>query len=104
MKEKTEKHEKSKRYIENVVSLVLLGSANIKEKLSEADRLSITEHNIDVKKNREILSKIIDCIFFCGNFETYLCGHDENDDPENPGLFRGLINFASKLDPDLKNI
>jgi hypothetical protein len=71
--------------------------------LSEAYRLSINEHNIKVKKNREILSKIIDCIFFCGNFETPLRGHDEKDDSVNPGVFRGLVNFASKLDSDLKN-
>ncbi|CAL1530206.1 unnamed protein product, partial [Lymnaea stagnalis] len=100
MKEKTEKHEKSKKHIENVVSLSLLGSVNIKEKLSEAYRLSIIEHNMKVTKNREILSKIIDCILFCGNFdiEIPLRGYDEKDDSINPGIFRGLVNFASKLD------
>ncbi|KFM66863.1 hypothetical protein X975_00179, partial [Stegodyphus mimosarum] len=56
-----------------------------------------------VKKNREILCKITDCIFFCGSFETPLRRHDEKDDSVNPGVFRGLVNFASKLDSDLKN-
>ena len=51
---------------------------------------SVNEHNIKVKKDREIFSKIIDCIFFCGNFETPLRGHDEKDDSVNP-------------DSDLKN-
>ena len=51
MKEKTEKHEKSKKHVDNVVSLSLLGTVSIKEKLSEAYRLSINEHNIKVKKN-----------------------------------------------------
>ena len=102
MKEKTEKHEASKKHIDNVVSLSLLGSINIKESLSEAYRLSIDEHNRKVTKNREILSKIIDCIAFCGNFEIPLRGHDERDDSVNPGVFKGLIDFASKLDPDLK--
>lgn len=103
MKDRTEKHEKSKKHVDNVVSLSILGTVNIKEKLSEAYRLSINHHNMNVKKNREILSKIIDCIFFCGNFETSLRGHDEKDDSVNPSVFRGLINFASKLDPDLKH-
>ncbi|XP_076763834.1 zinc finger MYM-type protein 1-like [Xylocopa sonorina] len=103
MKEKTEKHEKSKKHIDNVVSMSLLGAVSIKEKVSEAYKLSISEHNIKVKKNREILSKIIDCIFFCGNFETSLHGYDENDDSVHPGIFRGLLNFASKLDSDLMN-
>ena len=59
-----------------------------------------------LKKNSVMLSKITECIIFCGNFETPLRGHDEKDDSVNPGLsgiFRGLTNFASKLDPDLKN-
>lgn len=102
MKEKTEKHEQSKKHIDNAISLSLLGTVDIKERLSEAYRLSVNEHNRKVTKNREILSKIIDCIKFCGNFEVPLRGHDETDDSVNPGVFRGLINFASKLDPDLR--
>lgn len=103
MKEKIQKHELSKNHKNNVVSLSLLGKINIKEQLSEAYRLSICEHNREVAKNREILSKIIDCIKFCGQFEVSLRGHDERDESENPGIFRGLINFASKLDFDLDN-
>ncbi|XP_033611596.1 zinc finger MYM-type protein 1-like [Cryptotermes secundus] len=103
MKEKTEKHKKSKKHVDNVVLLSLLGTASIKEKLSEAYRLSIYEHNIKVKKNHDILSEIIDCIFFCGNFGTPLRGYDEKDDSINLGVFRGLVNFASKLDSDLKH-
>ena len=80
MKEKTEKHENSKKHIDNVVSLSLLGTVNIREKLSDAYRHSVNEHNTKVKKNREMLSKIIDCIIFCGNFETPLRGHDEKND------------------------
>ena len=102
MKEKTEKHENLKKPIDNVVSLSLLETANIKEKLSNAYRHSINEHNTKVKKNREMLSKIIDCIIFCGNFETPLRGHDKKDDSVNPGVFRGLVNFASKFDSDLE--
>lgn len=103
MKEKIEKHEMSKNHMNNVVSLSLLGSVNIKEQLSEAYRLSVCEHNRKVAKNREILSKIIDCIKFCGQFEVSLRGHDERNESENPGIFRGLINFASKFDPVLEN-
>ena len=46
---------------------------------------------------------MIDCTIVCGNFETPLRGHNEKDDLVNPGVFRGLINFASKLDPDFRN-
>ena len=57
MKEKTEKHEKSKKHIDNVVSLSLLETVSIKEKLSEAYRLSINEHNIKVKGTVKFCSK-----------------------------------------------
>lgn len=50
------------------------------------------------KKNRYILSKIIDCIKFCGEFELSLRGHDESDTSINPGIFKGLVNFTATLD------
>lgn len=104
MKEKTDKHEKSRRHIDNAVALTLLEAVDIKDRPSESFRLLATQHNRKVAKNREILSKIIDCIKFCGNFDVPLCGcDDETDDSVNPDVFRGLVNFASRLDPDLRN-
>lgn len=85
-----------------MVSLSLLGSINMKEKLSGANRLLVNEHNRKVTKNREILSKLIDCILFCGNFEISLCGYGEQEDSVNASVFRELVNFACRLDPDLK--
>ncbi|XP_076049468.1 zinc finger MYM-type protein 1-like [Oratosquilla oratoria] len=102
LKEKTEKHENTKKHIYNAISLSVLGSVNIKERVSESYRLSVNAHNKKVTKNREILSKIIDCIKICRHFELPLRGHDETDDSANPGVFRGLINHASQLDPDLR--
>jgi len=43
------------------------------------------------------LSKIIDCIRFCGAFELALRGHDETADSVNPGIFTGIINFTAEL-------
>ncbi|XP_015921952.2 zinc finger MYM-type protein 1 [Parasteatoda tepidariorum] len=99
LKEYADKHEISKKHIENELSLALLGVANIKGKQSEAYRISIQEHNKKVAKNRLILSKIIDFVLFCGTCEVPLYGHDETGDS---GIFRGLVNFASKLNPALE--
>ncbi|XP_056089373.1 zinc finger MYM-type protein 1-like [Rhinichthys klamathensis goyatoka] len=63
---------------------------------------NVTRHNEEVDKNRYILSKLIDCVKFCGAFELALRGHDETEASENPGIFRGLVNFASSLDAALK--
>jgi hypothetical protein len=47
--------------------------------------------------------KIIDCIKFCGKFELPLRGHDESSDSANPSVFWGLLEFAGKLDENLKS-
>ena len=61
-KRETKKLEKSKKHVDNMVSRSLLGIVNVKEKLCQAYRPSVNDHNIKVKKNREILSQIMDCI------------------------------------------
>ena len=39
------------------------------------------------------MSKIINCIKFCGKFELPLRGHDESTSSKNPGVFRGLLDL-----------
>lgn len=76
LKEKCEKHQTSRKHMENVIVLSLLGKVNIFE-LSGAFRISKLKHNEEVKKKREILSKIIDCLKFCRKFELSLRVHNE---------------------------
>ncbi|XP_060855369.1 uncharacterized protein LOC132933049 [Metopolophium dirhodum] len=95
-------HIKSSLHLNAHLNLKLLGKQDIRQQLSNAFRLSIQKHNETVTNNRYILSKIIDCIKFCGAFELALRGHNEKSDSENPGIFRGLINFSSELDNTLK--
>lgn len=79
----------------------LLGTVNIQPQLDSAYWVNIQKHNERVTKNRYVLSKIMDCIKFCGAFELALRGHDETEASENPGIFRGLINFTAELDKTL---
>nr|CAI5833548.1 unnamed protein product [Callosobruchus analis] len=67
------------------MSLGLLGNVNIHEKLDTAYWMNVRLFNENVTKNRYVLSKIIDCIKFCGLFELALRGHDETSTSENPG-------------------
>nr|CAI5817936.1 unnamed protein product [Callosobruchus analis] len=69
------------------MSLGLLGNVNIHEKLDIAYWMNVRLFNENVTKNRYVLSKRIDCIKFC-----------ETSTSENPGIFRGLINFTAELD------
>lgn len=71
--------------------------------MDSAYRRAVEEHNQKVAQNRYVLNIIINCIRFCGAFELALRGHDESDTSNNPGIFRGLINFSSELDSVLKN-
>ncbi|CAH2013803.1 unnamed protein product [Acanthoscelides obtectus] len=86
------------------MELALLGTVNIIAQLDSAYWRNIQEHNDTVTKNRYVLSKIIDGIKFCGAFELALRDHDETASSQNPGIFRGLINFFdTTLSEHIKN-
>jgi fructose/tagatose bisphosphate aldolase len=85
--QKIEKHKSSAKHIRNVIDLAMLVKVNIATQLRDAYRSSINKNNKEVRRNRDILSKTIDCMKFCGKFELPLCGHDENSDFANPGVF-----------------
>lgn len=98
LSEKIKKHENSRAHMDNSVKLAVLGRQNIATQLDDGHRLAVRRHNEEVDKNRHVLSKIIDCVKFCGAFELALRGHDETDLSENPGVFRGLVDFVASLD------
>ncbi|KAJ1157001.1 hypothetical protein NDU88_009717 [Pleurodeles waltl] len=85
-------------HLTNVLKLSLFGKSNIALQLNEAYRMGVIKHNEEVDKNRYILSKLIDCVKFCGAFELVLRGHDETEESLNPGVFRGLVDFVSSID------
>ena len=84
--------------MENALRRAMFGRMNISAQLDEGCRVGIQKHNEEVHRNRHILSKIIDCVKFCGAFELSLRGHDESESSENPGVFRGLVDFVASLD------
>ena len=81
----------------------MLGKVNIAHQLSDAYKRQTNKHNEKVRQNQVILSKIIDCVTFCGKFELPLRGHNETSQSSNPGVFQGLLEFAGKLDESLKS-
>ncbi|XP_069078972.1 protein zwilch homolog isoform X1 [Pleurodeles waltl] len=96
--EKIKKHDTSKSHLDNSLKLVMFGRVNIATQLDERYRVEISKHNMNVDKNRYILSKIIDCIRFCGAFELALRAQDEVDCSSNPEIFSGLVDFVSSID------
>ena len=102
LNQKIEKHKVSGKHLNNMLNLSMLGTVNIGFQIDSGYATFIRRHNDQVTKNRLILSKIIDCIRFCGKFELPLRGHDETSHSTNPGVFRGLIDFACELDSTLR--
>jgi hypothetical protein len=75
---------------------------DIRSQINSGYKLGINRHNELVSKNRNILEKILNCVKFYGNCELPLCGYDEKISSKNQGVFHGLINFCSDLDPSLQ--
>ncbi|KAL0152798.1 hypothetical protein M9458_052521 [Cirrhinus mrigala] len=102
LSEKCKRHESSRSHLDNAMRLQIFGKLSIAQQLDEGYRIGIRRHNEEVIKNRHILSRIIDCVKFCGAFELALRGHDESEGSDNPGIFRGLVDFVASLDGVLK--
>ncbi|XP_008273895.1 zinc finger MYM-type protein 1-like [Stegastes partitus] len=102
LSEKCKRHESSCSHLDNSMKLKLFGRVSIAEQLDEGYRAGIRRHNEEVTKNRHILSRIIDCVKFCGAFELALRGYDESEGSVNPGIFCGLVDFVASLDGALR--
>ena len=96
-------HAKSSKHLDNIVSFNFLGKNCIEVHLSKSYQESIEKHNEEVRKNRNVLKILIDSVIFCAQQEIALRGHNETESSLNPGGFRSLLRYASKLDKDLEN-
>ena len=96
-------HAKSTKHLDNMISFNLLGKGCIQIHLSKSYQDGINHHNEEVRKNRKVLSILIDSVLFCGQQEIALRAHNETESSLNPGGFRSLLRYASKLDVDLES-
>lgn len=60
--------------------------------LNEQVRKETELHNGKVKKNREIIERLIDCVIFFGQQELSFRGHDET----NRGNYVKLLSFLAE--------
>ena len=101
LKGKILKHGRSKDHINHVIDYQFLGKGSIGDHMNSAYKQSIAKYNDQVAKNRDALSKIINIIKLCGKFELPLRGHNERASSDNPGVFRGLVDYTCSLDSSL---
>ena len=95
-------HNDDKTHNANSIALKNLGETDISICISEAHRALLIEKNKQIEKNRQVLDAIIRAVFFCGNYELALRGHNESADSENQGIFKGLLHHDAEKDPVLR--
>ena len=72
MNAKIKKQASSTQHLNRIIDLSMLGASNIASAIDSGHALRIARYNTEVQKNRDALSKIIDCIKLCGNVNYLL--------------------------------
>ena len=73
-----ERYGKSKSHINSNLKLKLFGHVRIDEALSQAASIATQRHNGLVRRNREILRKMIIAVVYLGKQEQAFRGHNES--------------------------
>lgn len=98
-----QKHERSQNHAACFLKFTLFGKQRIDIQLDEQRRDHIRTHNEKVRKNREILKRLIQAVCFLGKQELPFRGHDESADSLNKGNFREYLESVREFDPALDN-
>lgn len=102
LSEATKKHEGSKDHMKNFAALKNFEkSFTIKDAIIEATFVSLQAYNDEVRKNRKLLTYLIDTTVFLGKQELAFRGHDESSESLNLGNFRELFNVLIKNDVEI---
>ncbi|XP_051918603.1 zinc finger MYM-type protein 1-like [Hippocampus zosterae] len=95
------KHQSTAGHLQATVRLKTFGDTRVHVQLSEQARREMELHNEKVKKNRQILKRLMDCVMFLGRQELSFRGHDEGAESLNRGSYAELISFLAEHDADL---
>ncbi|KAJ4433006.1 hypothetical protein ANN_15263 [Periplaneta americana] len=98
------KHEKSQAHIFSVLQFKSFGSSRIDVQLDSQLRVSVEQHNEMVRKNREILKRLIDTVCFLAMHELSFRGHCESEEAVNKGVYLGALNYLAKYDLTLSHL
>ncbi|XP_067135315.1 zinc finger MYM-type protein 1-like [Centruroides vittatus] len=97
------RHEKSVSHLKSFISLNIFGRTSINHQLNEHQRISDQMHNEKVKKNHDILKRLIDVVCFLGKQDLPFHGHDESDTSHKKGNYIELLELIRLYDPLLEN-
>lgn len=98
-----QKHDKSKAHICSSMKFASFGKTRIDLQLDKQQALHIAQHNAVVKKNREILLRLINAVCFLGKQEMAFRGHSESAESDNRGNYIEYLYSLSEFDNMLAN-
>jgi hypothetical protein len=90
-------HENSESHLQCVVDLYNFGKQRVDEILDKTLKVNNSRHNQKVKKNREILKRLIDITCFLAKQELPFRGHDEGESSLNKGNYKPFKNLGSTI-------
>ncbi|KAJ4433592.1 hypothetical protein ANN_15902, partial [Periplaneta americana] len=97
------KHEKSQAHIFSVLQSKSFGSSRIDIQLDSQLRVNVEQHSEMVRKNREILKRLIDTVCFLAIHELPFRGHCESEEAVNKGVYLCALNYLAKYDLTLSH-
>ena len=95
------RHHSTAGHLQATVLSKTFGEARVDLQLSEQVRWETELHNKKVKKNREILKRLIDCVIFLGKQELSFWGHNESTGSKNKGNYVELLSLIADSNTDL---
>ncbi|XP_077412732.1 zinc finger MYM-type protein 1 [Vanacampus margaritifer] len=97
------KHERGPSHIRCVVKLKTFENTLIEYRLNEGLRLDAEQHNARVKKNREVLKRLVDIVVYLGAQRQPFRGHAEEDRGNYNELVHLLRKYDERLDHHLES-
>ncbi|XP_068440759.1 zinc finger MYM-type protein 1-like [Clinocottus analis] len=95
------RHQSTAVHLQATVLLKTFGETRVDSEINKQVCREIELHNEKVKKNRQILKRLIDCVIFLGKQEISFRGHDEHRKSTNKGNYVELLSFVAEHDTDL---
>jgi hypothetical protein len=92
-------HEITVNHIRSSLCAASFGQSRIETALDDQLRQEISQHNKMVKRNRDILRRLINAVCFLGKQELAFRGHDESKNSNNRGNYIELLKYTADYDP-----
>lgn len=97
------RHQSSERHIMSVVHWKTFGECWVDLQPVDQRKQEISVHNERVRKNRDILKRLIDCVLFLAQHELSFRGYDESRDSLNRDTSVELLMLLAEHDADLQH-